>query len=138
MHDKSLVNNLQKLPTASLKLRTFKYFSTSRNFHCNSCVLAEEPSPILPHSEQPTFLSNRHLQNLGDSPCHPGLGRCLTSLQGRQREDNSHCGKGAALKWKIEIAYHGREAEWRRQEVRPFSVWDHHLHHLNTYTVIES
>jgi len=66
MHNKSLANNPQKLPTVSLKLGTF--FSTARNDHCNASVLAEKPLPVLPHNELPTFLLNRCWKNLGGNP----------------------------------------------------------------------
>lgn len=67
MHNKSLANNPQKLPTVSLKLRTFKYFSLARTFYCNASVLAEGPFPVLPHNKVPTFLLNHRWQNLSGS-----------------------------------------------------------------------
>lgn len=67
MHNKSLANNPQKLPTVSSKWRTFKYFSTAGNFHCNPSVLAEEPFPILPHGELRTFVLNCRWWNVGVS-----------------------------------------------------------------------
>lgn len=135
MHNKSLANNPQKLPTVSLILRTFKYFSISRNFYCKTSVLAEEPFPVLPLKEMPTFLLNRRWWNLnGNLPSWAGK----PDFVSRQIE-----GRWPTL-WErssIETANGndlccGRGAKLGSEEMRPFPPQNHLLHNLNIYTVL--